>query len=332
MSFAKKLVDINDYFVIEEISNNESCIMKKAIEKKTGRFVFLFESRNDKEDDDVFKVFQKNALRHIKICFHLHHPAILKVKKFIIYNRYGLTLITKFLTNWNISALTKEYLDTKGQNKNKMNPLIRSKIIFGIASAMKYLHQQNIIIRYLTLENIFLDDNYEPKILISLIYDFDKFINTNNYFYISPEFILGGSYSCSIDVYSFAFVVYKMFSKKFLYGSDVEYFYRFRFCNKVWEGMRPLKPDLMPDCYWDLVSACFSQDPSDHPSFHQIVETLKDDKFAIQEFGMKTDIRMLHEYQKRIFYYCYYRKDDSNRFNTEKFQIFLIKIKLLKYE
>lgn len=96
-----------------------------------------------------------------------------------------------------------------------MNPLIPSKIIFGIASSMKYLRHQHIINRYLTLENIFLDDNYEPKILIPSIYDFNKFINTpNNYFYIAQELILGGSYSCSIDVYSFTFkfcILYIMF-------------------------------------------------------------------------------------------------------------------------
>ena len=34
-------------------------------------------------------------------------------------------------------------------------------------------------------------------------------------------------------------------------------------------------------------------------TFDEIIELLRDDKFAINEFGMKTDLDDLHEYQKR---------------------------------
>lgn len=56
----------------------------------------------------------------------------------------------------------------------------------------------------------------------------------------------------------------------------------------------------MPDCYWDLVQKCWSPSNYDRPTFEDIIEILRDDKFAIEEFGMKTDIDQLHEYQKRV--------------------------------
>lgn len=45
---------------------------------------------------------------------------------------------------------------------------------------------------------------------------------------------------------------------------------------------------------------CWNQNPSDRPTFDEIVKILRDDSFAIEEFGMKTDLDELHEYQNRI--------------------------------
>lgn len=38
----------------------------------------------------------------------------------------------------------------------------------------------------------------------------------------------------------------------------------------------------------------------ERPTFDDILDVLKDDKYAIEEFGMKTDINELHEYRRRI--------------------------------
>ena len=56
----------------------------------------------------------------------------------------------------------------------------------------------------------------------------------------------------------------------------------------------------MPDHYWDLIHMCWSETPEKRPSFDEIVEELKLDKYAIEEFGMKTHLDELHEYQARV--------------------------------
>lgn len=91
-----------------------------------------------------------------------------------------------------------------------------------------------------------------------------------------------------------------MFSNKIFFDSKKIELNRFQFLSKICQGLRPLKPDLMPDCYWEIVSACFNENPDDRPSFSDIIQILNDDKFAIHEFGMETDIEKLHEYQRRI--------------------------------
>ena len=66
------------------------------------------------------------------------------------------------------------------------------------------------------------------------------------------------------------------------------------------EGKRLNKPSNIPDPYWELIEKCWDTDPYKRPTFDEITEFLKDDKYAINEFGMTTDLNELHEYQKRI--------------------------------
>ena len=63
---------------------------------------------------------------------------------------------------------------------------------------------------------------------------------------------------------------------------------------------RPKKRDNIPENYWDLLEKCWDIDSHKRPSFEKIVEILKDDKFALNEFSMITNIDELHEYQIRI--------------------------------
>lgn len=66
------------------------------------------------------------------------------------------------------------------------------------------------------------------------------------------------------------------------------------------KGKRYERLNVIPDHYWDLIEACWDQDPECRPSFDEIIDQLRDDIFAINEFGMKTNLDELHEYQDRI--------------------------------
>lgn len=143
----------------------------------------------------------------------LNNPVILEIKDYEIkINSEGQTfccLITSYPANGCIFQLIKQYLDTSGSNYDKMNPTIRSKIIFGVAVAMNCLHENNFISDNLSLSNIYLDENFEPKIInCNLSYIFDLL-------YLSPE-VFNGTYRFikEVDVYAFAMVIYRMFSKE----------------------------------------------------------------------------------------------------------------------
>lgn len=72
----------------------------------------------------------------------------------------------EYYKNNDLSNSTRKYLDSDKRKIDEMNPTIRSKIIFGVASIMKQLHQNNAIYRDLKLQNVYLTDSFEPVIYV----------------------------------------------------------------------------------------------------------------------------------------------------------------------
>lgn len=216
-------------------------------------------------------------------------------------------VITEYYENGSISQLTKKYLQTNGAGNSKMNPTIRSKIIFGVAAIIKRLHQNQLFNCDLKNTTTFLDDNLEPVIRDFGIQDHILGIVNQQMtvivplpYQIAPEIIFSNEITPACDVYSYAFFLYLMFSDSldfsefFRNGSEYAYF------KYMSEGYRPNRPENIPDHYWDLIEECWISDPDARPSIEHIVELLRDDKFALNEFGQETDLEKLHEYQNRI--------------------------------
>lgn len=96
--------------------------------------------------------------------------------------------------------------------------------MYGIASAMSYLHWNDIIRSNLSLNNIFIEDY-----LYQILMDFDFFtqiennkvatnvttneIGLNTYLY-SPKFLLAGKIDKAGDVYSYAYIVYEIITNE----------------------------------------------------------------------------------------------------------------------
>ena len=222
-------------------------------------------------------------------------------------------IVMNLYKNTNISDQIKEYLDSNGLKKDVINPTIRTKIIFGVAAIMKKLHQNQIVHRDLKISNILLDDNNEPVICD---FDLSYSINDENYeknlnqaeeiqgtpYYVSPERIRldeDKTNAFASDVYSYAILLYFMFSSSIKFIDDDSFglhqFYKF-----ISEGRRPVKPKNIPEHYWELIQMCWNDNPSSRPTFEDITNILKKDKYALDEFGMKTDLNVLHNYQEKL--------------------------------
>ena len=310
-------VKIDDYDIGKTILKTKYASITLATKKSTGKIYAFKVISSDFIKNMVEFLLILSSIPKIKGMLQIqgyHLPASAKDNPLIYkntidysYDKNDYILITDYMKNGSISKIMEDYLLSHGQKNSKMNPTIRSKIIFGVAAIMKKLHKKYINDIDLTNGNIYLDDNLEPLISMFSISKYiskrlEGIIMTSNFEYTAPELLMNDEkdFKCNYqksDVYSFAIFLYKMFSTKVLLpGGTKPGIYIQRIINNE----RPNRPENIPDCYWDLIQECWSSNPDERPSFDEIVDILKNDEYSIEEFGMKTNMEELHEYQKRI--------------------------------
>ena len=253
----------------------------------------------DEFDDDMII----NISREINIISKLNHPSILKFIGFSLYdfkNKSRPVIITEYASKGALS----EYIQG-----SKLNDTLKLILIYGIASAMSYLHSHNIIHRDLKPSNILLDDFLFPKIAdfgLSKVklqkHDNFNLQSANSLkgtpMYISPEIWERFEYSKAADVYAFGIIVYEIVTEEVPFP-NVHFF---DFPIKVKNGYRPEFKKLIPKSYQNLIEHCWSQEPSNRPTFDDILKQLREDKEFI------TESCKVIEYQCYINYIDQYQK------------------------
>lgn len=290
---AKEIILNQDPFDIDKYKIQEKTkYYQKAIDKKTGQEVLIKFFKNS-------DFFLGNVVREIYIVHSLNLPGIVEILGYQFIGQKSF-VVKESLKFGPVGAQVKEYLKTKGSENSQLTPTIRSKIIFGVACTMKHIHERNIYVNQCYINNVFLDDQFEPKISDLR---FSKFISDDSslvdiddirdlHFIILPEFGSEVFDPFKSDVYYFSFFIYDMFSDK---SSILD-----KELSKFYKGKKPPRLQNIPDHYWNLINQCWESDPKKRPSFDEITEILKNDKFALSEFGKQTNLDELHEYQNRM--------------------------------
>ena len=230
----------------------------------------------------------------------------------------GFIFVFDFIKHGSLLALNNDYLESKGSNRKIINPITRSKIIYGIASIMNCMHKHIIMHRNLDIDNVLIDENFEPKLCgFKFAKEFENRLNMTmaigSPLYMAPETFLDVDEECtfSVDVFAYGMILDRMFTTKLEFANVKVLRSVQHFMMKIGRGIRPIKPENMPDSYWELINRCWDQDESKRPTFSEIVEELKSDKYAIEEFGMKTNVDELHEDQRKV---------DLNEYECERTQ------------
>lgn len=234
----------------------------------------------------------RDISREVNIMSKLQHPSILK---FIGYspidfkNNSKPVIITEFSQNGSLEDVLELERGTKtvpGWDNTK-----KQITIYGIAAGMEYLHSHGIIHRDLKPGNIFLDDRLCPKIadfgFSKIENDISASVSPNvassgikgTPLYMAPE-VKYTNYSPAIDVYSFSYIVYEI-----LTGDKPFKNYNFyEIADKVINnGERPKFTEKVPKSYQKLLKSCWSEDPTNRPSFSVIIDLLKNNKKYIIE-------------------------------------------------
>ncbi|KAK8870875.1 hypothetical protein M9Y10_008773 [Tritrichomonas musculus] len=247
----------------------------------------------------------QSLINEVAVLSTLDHPSLLK---FIGYSSVNFkkepkpVIITEPIlkqTLENIIEMNRKDIRSRQWDSTKilMN-------IFGIASAMSYLHSFNIIHSELKPGNIFIDIELLPKLTDYGFYtkyqvmksmtcqSSSKMKNVPNY--SAPEILNSEAPSKASDVYSFALIVYELMTKE-------KPFSHLKTTNEIFfevvaKSGRPKFPESpkeeIPECFREMIEACWSQDPNQRPTFDNIVNALKTDRrFLANEVNEKEFFR-----------------------------------------
>lgn len=284
----KSTLDLNDYILQEEIGSGSFGEVHKVADKKTGEIYaakIAFKPLKENSTSDI-----RSFSREVNILSQINHPAILKFIGFSsvdFSNKPFPVIITEYISNGSLSDIINLERNSKiNSNWNDTRKLIT---IFGIASAMSYLHSHNIIHRDLKPANILVDNFLCPKVadfgLSKVTHSNEESIIASQStagikgtpIYIAPEIWMEKEYTTACDVYAFGIIVYEIITSLVPYHCK----FQFEIITKIINGDRPAMDDSVPSSYRNLIERCWSKNPDDRPTFDQIVEEIKTDKSFI---------------------------------------------------
>ena len=184
---------------------------------------------------------------------NLNHIGILPIIGYEKYEKYesSISIITR--SKPCVSLLDLISLASEGLARNNWE-IIKEMSVFGIAAAMAYMHQNDIVHGHLNVRSVFIDENDYPIIMI-----FNSNENSSDLGLAKKD-----------DVFSFGIILYEliMCNKEFI-NKDFSRTYFLRDLGKHTNELFEYK---------DLILECCNSDPNIRPSFIQIVKKLMDNK------------------------------------------------------
>jgi serine/threonine protein kinase len=171
--------------------------------------------------------------------------------------------------------------------------------LYGTAIGMMVLHQSRIIHRDLKPDNVLLTDRFEPKVAdfgLSKIVErgatFQQTIHGGTPRYMAPEIYEGERYAFPVDVYAFGVLVYTCITLATPFaGIDNLY----ELGSRVVHGERPTIPEWVGQKWGALITRCWSGDPSNRPTFEDIVREMG----SVDFIDDAIDKRVVRAYQLR---------------------------------
>jgi serine/threonine protein kinase len=233
----------------------------------------------------------------------LKHPLILELREHIPETiAKNSVIVTEFAGNGSLADhLPPSHCPLTGANRI-------TKIIVGIALAMRYLHSRGIIHRDLKPDNILLDWDWNVRIADfghSTSPDTPSHHKTTGQWpsvkshYLAPECY--ENHDClASDVFSFGLILFEVLAGRPAFSTDLT---RYQIVHKVHiDKERPLIPEFIVPAVQKLIGECWASEPDDRPSFDEIVERLADMKFKVMAnvnssklFGF---VKRIDEYEK----------------------------------
>lgn len=296
------MVEESDFVEHEEIGAGNFGIVYKSTRRSDSQVVAV--KKIDQENRVCSKDWCKTFLREISIPAGIEHPAILGLLGFKFPRKDEPALIvTPFMSK----GCLGDYFDMLWKNEDMpdwWSNLIVAKALYGVACGLKYMHSKNLLHRDVKPANILLDEVGNPKLAdfgLSREADCTSSIDLNltsklgTPIFMAPELFpdKAGEYDEKVDVYAFAMTAYLMLHQKLEFVLLDKGRKQPKTCDQkkvmrmLQRNCRFARPNLLSssnevnDKIWNLVQRCWAADPTDRPSFNDIVIEMSDPDFAL---------------------------------------------------
>jgi TPR repeat protein len=276
-------------WIPDEIVNGDSSVVKLSIDSKSNLTVV-----KQSVKPDCVELIR----REVSILKTLKHPLILKCCGHIFNTPdHNSAIVTEFAGNGSLTY----HLSPSKCNLSGANRITR--IIVGIALAMRFIHSKNVIHRDLKPDKILLDWDWNVRIA-----DFGHSTSpverknfceirdwpSVDFRYLAPECYDRQCYEES-DVFSFGLILYELLVGKPVFPKELE-----KKCI-AWKvcinNLRPEIPKFVLPSAKKMITDCWAIDPGERPSFEEIVNRLVEMKFRLMP---KVNSVKLADFVKKI--------------------------------
>ena len=267
------------YDTIGMIGEGNTSVVYKLIDKKTMKPICKKVLKGEKA---TFKDVQ-NAFKEFEIIHSLNHQCICRAIAINTQEELeeGMTTISILI----------EFVDFKLKDflaSGLVSSTLKTRIIVEIVHAMRYIHSKDLIYRDLKIDNIMLNSIFQTKMIdfglvkMNELLFGEELMNTyamtkgvGDALFMSPEMLNDDDdYDNKTDVYSFGIVVYFIFV-----GNLPDQSIKDKINQKPIQ--LPKESRSISKVCIDMMSKCLSLNPNDRPSFIEILEFLRKNKFML---------------------------------------------------
>ena len=191
----------------------------------------------------------------------------------------------------------KKYINNYKDKNELIKENIIKDIISQICKGLKDIHNNKIIHRDLTPDNIFIDKNNKIKIgdfgiskISTILNKYTKTkVGKDNY--AAPEILKGTEYNNKVDIYSLGCIIYELFTLNEYYMDKV-----------IEEKDCKINIDIYNPKYQELIDLLLKKDYHDRPNINEVIDFIGDNYISaeinIEEKDINKDIRIINSYEE----------------------------------